>query len=92
MENFDKLKKQLIDGYEPTLVIEGDEICKEIDSLLSDDFDLMREKARTYCYFCTEIKKGVVDTKLHDKCEKYLKNLRYHEELKSFFKHHRRTA
>ena len=83
MDDLDKIKKRFIDGYESTLSIEGDEICKEVYSLISDDFDLMREKARAYCYLCTVIKKGVVDTKLHDKCKKYLKHLRYYEEIKS---------
>ena len=57
MDHIDKFINQLVDSYESTLAVEGDEICKEVDSLISYDFDLMRMKARTYCYFYTEIKK-----------------------------------
>ena len=91
MDHFDKLKNQLVNSYESTVAIEGDEICKEVDSLISDNFALLREKAHTYCYICTEMKKDV-DTKLYDKCEKYLKHLRYYNDLKSFFTHHRQPT
>ena len=33
------------------LAIEREEICKEIDSILSDDFNLMIKKAICYCEF-----------------------------------------
>ena len=82
MDDLDKIKNRFIDGYETSLSIEGDEICKEIDSSLSDDFDLMREKGRLYYYLCTTVEKGV-SKELKEKCEKYLKHLRYYEELKT---------
>ena len=81
------LKKKLLNSYESTLPVEGREICKEVDSLISDDIDLIRENARTYCYFCTSIKRDAVDTKLRDKCEKYFKNLSNYDSIKYTFKH-----
>ena len=75
MEHLEKFEEQLIDSYESTLAAEGKEICEEIDSLLGDDIDLFREKARTYCYLCTSLKKDVIDAKLFERCEKYLDNL-----------------
>ena len=57
MEHLEKFEEQLIDSYESTLAAEGKEICEEIDSSLGDDIDLFREKARTYCYLCTSLKK-----------------------------------
>ena len=81
MDDLDKIKSLFIDEYETTLSIEGDEICKEVDSLLSDDFDLMTTKARAYCFFCTTVEKGI-SKELKEKCEKYLNHLRFYEDLK----------
>ena len=86
MEHFDKFIDQLLDSYESTLAIEGKEICKEIDSILPDDFDLIREKARGYCNLCTGMEKDEFDTLLKEKCKKYLKHLRFYDELKSFLR------
>ena len=60
MEHFEKFDKQLLSSYESTLAIEGEEICKEVDSLFSDDIDLIREKANVYCLRCTSFKKDVI--------------------------------
>ena len=62
MDELDKLKVSIIDRYEMALDLIGDEICKEIDSVLSDDLDLMKSKAICYCIFYTNKKNGV-DTK-----------------------------
>lgn len=88
MEHFEKLKKEFIEKYESTLAIEGNEICKEIDSLFPDDIFLSIEKASAYCDHC----RCNVDTKLQDKCEKYIKlqdkcekcikQLKYYDKLK----------
>ena len=83
MGELDKLKESIIDRYEMTL-LNGDEICKEIDSVLSDDLDLMRMKAHCYCVFYTNKKNGV-DTKLYEKCKNYLNHDRYYENLKRNF-------
>ena len=65
------------------LALNGDEICKEIDSILSDDLDLMRMKAHCYCLFYTN--KNGVDTKLYEKCTNYLNHDRHYENLKRHF-------
>ena len=44
MDELDKLKESIIDRYEMALALIGDEICKEIDSKLADDLELMRKK------------------------------------------------
>ena len=79
MDELDKIKESIIDRYEMALALNGDEICKEIDSVLSDDLDLMRMKAHCYCLFYTN--KNGVDTKLYEKCKKYLNHYRYYENL-----------
>ena len=80
MDELDKLKKDISDRYEMALALNGDEICKGIDSVLSDDLDLMRMKAHCYCVFYTRLNK--CDTKLYEKCRKYLDHDRYYENLK----------
>ena len=79
MDELDKLNESIIGRYEMTLALNGDEICKEIDSILSDDLDLMRIKAHCYCLFYTN--KNRIDTKLYEKCKKYLNHYRYYENL-----------
>ena len=51
MEELDKFKKSMIGRYEMALALIGDEICKEIDSEVPDDLELMRKKAICYCDF-----------------------------------------
>ena len=51
MNCFKKIENQLIISYKLTLAIEGEKICKEIDSILGDYEDLVVEKANTYCLF-----------------------------------------
>lgn len=80
MEELDKLKKDISHRYEIALALNGYEICKKIDSVLSDDSDLMRIKANFYCVFYTNRKNGV-DTKLYEKCRKYLDHDCYYEKI-----------
>lgn len=80
MEELDKLKKDISHRYEIALALNGYEICKKIDSVLSDDSDLMRIKANFYCVFYTNRKNGV-DSKLYEKCRKYLDHERYYEKI-----------
>ena len=79
MDELDKLKESIIGRYEMALALNGDEICKEIDSIFSDDLDLMRMKAHCYCFFYTRINR--CDTKLYEKCKKYLNHYRYFKEI-----------
>ena len=83
MDSFELFENKLLSSYESTLAVEGVEICKEVDSILPDDIDLIREKANTHCILCTELKKDVIDTKLLDRCENYLKDLRNYRDIKN---------
>ena len=53
MDHFETFENQLLSSYESTLAVEGEEICKEVDSLIQDDDELLIEKANAYCLFCT---------------------------------------
>ena len=77
------LKKQLLSSYESTLAVEGREICKEVESLIKDDHELLIEKANAYCLFCTDPKRVNIDKNLFDRCKKYLKDLRNYRNIKS---------
>ena len=77
MDELDKLKESIIDRYKMTLSLNGNDLCKEIDTVLPDDLDLMRSKAICYCNFYTN--KNGVDAKLYQKCRKYLEHVHYYE-------------
>ena len=81
MDHFEKFENQLLSSYESTLAVEAEEICKEVDSLLSDDIDLIREKVNVYCLRCTSFKKDVIDTKLYERCKKYLDDMRNYRDI-----------
>ena len=83
MDHFEKFEKQLISSYESTLAVEGREICKEVESLIKDDHELLIEKANAYCLFCTDPKRVNIDKNLFDRCKKYLKDLRNYRNIKS---------
>ena len=83
MSDFEKFEEQLLSSYESTLAVEGKEICEEVDSLFSDDINLIREKANVYCLRCTSFKKDVIDPKLFKRCEKYLDVLRNYNHIKN---------
>ena len=91
MEHFEKFDKQLLSSYESTLALEGEEICKEVDSLNQDDHELLIEKAKAYCLFYTDPKRVNIDEKLFDRCEKYLKDLRNFRDIKNTLDHISRT-
>ena len=82
MDNFEKFENQLLSSYESTLAVEGAEICKEVDSLIQDDHELLIEKANAYCRFCTDPKRVNIDEKLFDKCKNYLNDLRNYRNIK----------
>ena len=83
MSHFEKIENQLISSYESTLAVKGREICKEVDSILEDDIDLLREKAVVYCYVCEKFKKDVINKELIDKCKKFLDNFRNYNHIKN---------
>ena len=82
MSHFEKFENQLISSYESTLAVEGEEICKEVDSLIQDDHELLIEKANAYCLLCTDPKRDI-DKNLIDRCVKYLKDLRNFRDIKN---------
>ena len=82
MSNFELFENKLISSYESSLAVEGREICKEIDSILEDDIDLLREKANIYCMFCTDPKRDDIVKKLLERCKKYLDDLRNYRDIK----------
>ena len=82
MSDFEKFEKQLLSSYESTLAVEGREICEKVDSILSDDTDLIIDKANTCCILCTSFKKDAIDAKLFERCEKYLDDLRNYRDIK----------
>ena len=82
MGDFELFESKLISSYESTLAVEGREICKEVDSILSDDIDLIREKVLAYCLLCKDLKKDALDAKLIERCKKYLDNFRNYRNIK----------
>ena len=75
MDHFEKFDKQLISSYESTLAVEDREICKEVDSILKDDDELLVEKTNAYCLFCTDPKRVDIDEEIVKKCRKLLKDI-----------------
>ena len=82
MDHFEKFENQLISSYESTLALEGEEICKEVDSLIQDDHELLIEKANAYCLFCTDPKRVDIDEKIVEKCRKFLYNFSRYRYIK----------
>ena len=82
MDHFEKFENQLLSSYESTLAVEGREICKEVESLIKDDHELLIEKANAYCLFCTDPKRVDIDKNLFERCKKFLDNLRNYRNIK----------
>ena len=80
MDHFEKFENQLLSSYEST--VEGEEICKEVDSILEDYHELLIEKANAYCLLCTDPKRVNIDEKIVEKCRKFLDNLRKYRIIK----------
>ena len=74
MDHFEKFENQLLSSYKSTLAVEGSEICKEVDSLIQDDHELLIEKANAYCLFCTNPKRVDINEEIVKKCGKFLKD------------------
>ena len=71
MDHFEKFDKQLISSYESTLAVEGEEICKEVDSLIQDNHELLIEKANAYCLFVLIQKELILMKKLLKNVENF---------------------
>ena len=76
------LEKQFFNSYESHLSKEGKEICKEVDSIIGDNHELMVEKANTYCSFIYLSKRHGFDPKLFDRCKKYLIEMSNYRSIK----------
>ena len=78
----EKFENQLLESYESALAKGGKEICKEVDSLICENDELMLEKASTYSYFLLHAKRKDFDPKLIDKCKNYLNNMQNYNRIK----------
>ena len=87
----EKFENQLLNSYESTLAIEGKKICKEIDSMLGENDELLIEKANVYCSLFTNLKILGLDTKLVDRCRKFLKDIKNFRAIKDTLEHISRT-
>ena len=63
----EKLEEHFITSYESHLAKEGNEICKEVDSIIGDNDELMVEKAYVYSTFISSHRVDGVDPKLVEK-------------------------
>ena len=87
----EKLEEHFITSYESHLAKEGKEICKEVDSIMCDNDELMVEKAYTYSIFLTHQKRLEFDPKLVERCRKYLDEMRNYRDIKNTLEHISRT-
>ena len=81
----EQIEKQFITSYESILAKEGKEICKEVDSIIGDNDELMVEKANTYCQFISSFKVDDVDPKLVERCQNYIDDVNNFNRYKSTF-------
>ena len=79
--DYEKHERKFIVAYETTLVEEGKEICKEVDSTSFVNNELLVEKALLYCQFISKQKN--VDPKLDEKCRKYIDDVNNFNHYKS---------
>ena len=83
----EKIKDQFIISYETALDKEGKEICKEVDSMLGENDELLVEKANSYCFFIINSKIVDIDPKLVDRCKKYLDDMRKYRNIMVTLEH-----
>ena len=76
-----EFENQLLSNYESDLAEEGSTICKEVDDLFGNNKELLAEKVRAYCDF-VKYTRSDVDSKLLDRCKKYLQEMDYYNEIK----------
>ena len=78
----EKIEKQFITSYESHLAKEGKEICKEVDSIMCDNDELIVEKADTYCNFISHSKRHGFDPKLVERCRNYRNDMDSYRRIK----------
>ena len=81
----EQIEKQFITSYLSILAKEGKEICKEVESIIGDNDELMVEKATTYCQFISSFKVDGVDPKLVERCQNYIDDVNNFMRFKSTF-------
>ena len=86
MNQFVKFENQLLESYQSALVKEGKELYKEIVPILSENDELLLEKALNYCNFCLYYKEDVMDGKLYERCKKYQNDMESYRRIKDIFK------
>ena len=82
----EKFENQLLESYQSALSAEGKELCKELESILSENDELLLEKTLNYCNFCLYYKEDVMDRKLNERCKKYQNDMESYRRIKDFFK------
>ena len=83
----DEFENQLLKSYESTLAVEGIEICKELEPILSNNYDLILEKTLNYCNFCLYYKKKIfMDKKLYERCKKFQNDMESYRRIKNTLK------
>ena len=82
----EKFENQLLESYQSALFTEGKELCKELESILCENDELLLEKTLNYCNFCLYYKEVVKDSKLNERCKKYQDDMESYRGIKDFFK------
>ena len=77
------LEKQFFSSYESYLAKEGKEICKEFDSIIKYNNELMIEHFKTYYYyFFNREKTSDLHPKFVEKRKKFYEHISRYEEFK----------
>ena len=82
----EQIEKQFINSYQSTLAKKGKEICKEVDSIIRDNDELLVEKAYVYSTFIFSHSLDGVDSKLVERCQNYIDDLVNFQDYKTTFK------
>ena len=83
--NIEENEKQFITSYQFNLAKKGKGICKEVDSIIGDNDELLLEKANTYCKFISRHKVDGVDLKLIERCQNYRDDIVNFQHYKTIF-------
>ena len=78
-------EEQFIKSYQSILAKKGKEICKEVDSIIGDNDELLVEKAYVYSTFISSHRVDGVDPKLVEKCQNYIDDLVNFQHYKTTF-------
>ena len=84
MNHFEKFKNQILSNYESDLAKEAREICKEVESVLGENNELIVEKAFNYCYIIKRSKRLNINLnpEFVERCINYLNENSCYNRLK----------